>query len=379
MGTTSSLQDLILRAAFLPGKDGTEAWEQWKSAFDLDGHVDLATFRLLPEVVRRLREEGVQDPVFKKLSGISRKHWLANRLYFRDLEALLRSLREHDIEVLIAGGSALALAHYPSYPLNLSINSVVTVPPTQATAAFKLMLSAGWSPIPPVTERCLKEYVAARSWHAFRDPTGRPLRLHWHVLAELARADVDEEFWSVATDMTIGAETVRALSPADELLHLCCQGVSLRIAPRFIRAADVMLLLRARRGDVDWDRLLVMAKRPGATMPVVDTLGYLQDRLAAPVPAPVFEQLLALPVTRSQRREYDLRNRPMNWVGDMAGLWFNYRRATGTRLVESVLRFPRFLQHYLRLEHLWLTPFHAVAKAAEGVRRRDAEVAELWR
>jgi len=363
----TATQDLLLQASFLPLPAGRAAWEEWRSAANLDDHVDLGSLRLLPYVWRRLRRDGVADPLLEKFAGISRKHWLENRLFFRQLAVLVRDLRECDVDVLIPDGTALALLHYPDYVLDPLINSTVVVSSRQALTAIGRMQAMGWSPIPQLPEKVRENYVAARSWHRFRYRDGREVCLQWHVLADSPNERVDRELWSAASVHGRAEMTVAVLSPTDQLLQTCAQTVWVNVLPLFLRSVDAMLLLSAPAIEIDWDRFVGKVAELGAILPTLDTLSYLQDRLDGPIPDTVVRTLQALPVSRMARMEYTLRSGRARWLARLSTLWCNYRRGADTTLLRSVIRFPRFVQHYLRLNRLWQLPLHAMARTAGRV------------
>ncbi len=361
-------QDLILRATFLEDGRGLEAWRTWKLTVDLGGHLDLGSFRLLPELTRRLRRRGVEDPLLDRFAGISKKHWLANRLFFRDLELLVGHLRAHDVEVMAPAGIALALQHHPDHPLDPVADHAVLIRATHAVTAFEALQTAGWSPEPRIAASLLDAYVAARSWHAFRGPAAGRLRAQWHVLPQRATAMVDDGVWSRMCEVDVGDQTVTTACATDQLVQLCAQRVGRYMPPVFRRAVDVIMLLSACPSDIDWTHVAEMAGEPGLALPIRDTLTYLQDRLDEPVPADAFEGILRHPISRLERIEYDLTSVRPSWSGEVLGFWLDYRRSRSASLLVSGLRFPRFLQHYLTLQYLWQTPFGAMARAADHAR-----------
>ena len=366
------VQELILRATFLSGQRGIDAFQSWKSSVDLDDHLDLGSFRLLPELGRRLRKRGVEDPLLNKFAGISKKHWLANQLVFRDLEPILKVLRERAIDVMMPAEVALALLYYPDCPLDPLLSRVIVVPAQNAVTTFAVLEAAGWTPTPRVAGPLLDCYVSARSSHSFLGPEGGELRVHWHVLAQQARQAVDCAFWARATTARTGDETVAAASPTDLVVQLCAQRVARRMKPLFTRAVDVMMLLSACRDRIDWDLLIAESAKPGLVLPIRSTLNYLQDRLDTPVPAHVFAQIRDHSVPRVERLEYRITGRG-SWAGEVLGFWGDYRRASGTTVLASAVRFPRFLQYYLKLPYIWQTPFRTLSSATGHLRRRIGE------
>lgn len=308
------------------------------------------------------------DPLLDKFAGVSRKHWLANRLFFQDLSVLLKSLRARDVRTMVPGEMALALQHFPGYPLDPLGHRTIVVCARRAVTAFEVLEAGGWIPTPRPAAPLLDHYVDARSWHPFRGPEGGRLHLYWHVLPQRATSAVDRGYWSRATEVSVGEESVAALSPTDQVVQLCTRRMAMRMAPLFIRAVDVMMLLSACPGQIDWGRLIEESAEPGLILPIRDTLNYLQDRLDEPVPAHVFRRIQTHRASGLERLEYELTGPRTSRLRDVLGLWLDYRRAAPGSLLASAVRFPRFLQHYLKSAHFWQMPFRAIARVVDHMR-----------
>ena len=82
-------QELLLRAALLKGADAVEAWNEWKSAVDWEGHLDNGSFRLLPLLYTNLKRLEVRDPLMGKLKGIYLKAWYENQRLFFEASKIL--------------------------------------------------------------------------------------------------------------------------------------------------------------------------------------------------------------------------------------------------------------------------------------------------
>lgn len=364
----SAAQDLILRATFLSGDPGLEAWRDWKSTVDLDGPIDLGSYRLLPVLSRRLSQRGIAEPLQERFAGISKKHWLANRIVLREVEPVLKSLGARNVRVMLPAEMALAFVHYSDYSLDPHLGPSILVDADQAIAAFQALEAVGWRATPPVAASLLHGYVSARSWHPFRGPTRSRLRVCWHVLSQRATKAVDDGYWSRATEVSISGVTVGSLSPTDQVVQLCTQRVGWRIAPLFTRAVDVMMLLSVHLDRIDWKHLVEKSAELQLNLPIKETLAYLQSRLDEPMPSHVLAQIQAHPESISARLESQVAGKRAGWLGEALGFWLDYRRMSTTTLLAGVVRLPQYLQRYLKLPHLWQLPFRAMAIAVSHLR-----------
>jgi hypothetical protein len=360
-------QELLLRAAFLPGQEAIQAWGKWKSVVDVDD-LDRGSSQLLPQLYRNLQNQGISHPLMMKFKGYYRYTWSKNLLLFQHVSSLLRSLHEVGIETLILDGAALALHSYQEYGLRPVDDFAILVRTGQAVTAIKRLRALGCHPMWELPEALTETYVSAGYAHPFHSADGDRIHLHWHVLPECRQINADDDFWQGAVPTTIHDVSTRVLNPTDQLLRVCVQGVSLRAAPSFLWVADAMKLLTAVQAEIDWDRLITQARKRRLILPLRDALDYAQDVLDAPIPSAVFQRIQGIPTTKQEQIEHKLRTHRMALWRRLSG-WFTYSRYTShTDWVHQIVGFPRFLQHLWRLDHLWQVPFFAVSNMAARLR-----------
>jgi hypothetical protein len=160
------------------------------------------------------------------------------------------------------------------------------------------------------------------------------------------------------------------LAPADHLLHLCVHGSRRARRPQIVWVADALLLLRA--GGIDWTRLVGQAAERRFALRAGTMLAYLCAAFAAPVPADALARLQALPVSRLERFEYWVGNRPQGLLGELPSYWCNYRRLRDGGWTSPPPGFARYLQHVWRLQS-----FDEVARGALARARSRARAAVL--
>ena len=115
---------------------------------------------------------------------------------------------------------------------------------------------------------------------------------------------------------------------------------------RFTWAADAATL--AGDPGVDWDLLLDRAAACGLVLPLAEALGYVRERLDAPVPGAALDRLRGLPVTTADRLNYRLAASPPGERGLALGSWLYYqkwRRSVRRRgFIRTLALAPRFLR-----------------------------------
>jgi hypothetical protein len=347
-----SLQRPLLRAAFLPGAAGVAAWEMWRSQVRMEDHADPGSFRLLPRVCRNMRQHGIDDPLLAKLTGIARQSWFKQQSAFRTLAPHLQSLRAAGVDVLMLGSMAAAL-RCSDDPCESEPVWSWLVRPDQAVAALRRLRSSGWRLDAPPPDPLLRAYVAHRSAQTFCGPDEQRLELSWQWWP----GHSDDEVWRAAEKGEVHTVPVFLLAPADHVLYACAQA-----KPRYWRAIEVMLVVEAVHGNVDWARLESEARRRRLEPAVAETLSYIQDALDAPLPPDVVTRLAAAPPVAPVRAPNGAGSPHPTIRQEVSRLWASHRECSdGLGLGRRLFYFPKYLQYVWRLEHVRQVPRRALA------------------
>ena len=284
-------QELLLRAALWQGEKALQAWEAWQKQIDWNDHLDEGSYRLLPLLFHNLHQQGVQHPIMQKLKGIYRLAWYKNQTSFRRLAAILRAFHEAGIRTLTLKGAALTILHYRNYGLRPMSDFDILVPIKQATKAISLLKQSGWTPESRLANIPLDALITTEHALAFKDATDQELDLHWHVLQESRGPSADESFWRAAVSIEVDGAPTCALHPADQLLHVCIHGARWNQLPSIRWIADSLMILRSTPAAIDWEHLLMQAQERLLILPLGETLTYLHEVFAAPIPAAVLHKL----------------------------------------------------------------------------------------
>ncbi|HEY2989791.1 MAG TPA: nucleotidyltransferase family protein [Candidatus Binatia bacterium] len=368
-------QELLLRAALLRGPDAVQAWNEWKSAVDID-RLDAGSYRLLPLLYKNLQQQGVQKPVLDKYKEVYRETWYKNRLLFRDMARLLGSFHDAGLPTLVLKGAPLVLLYYKDYGLRPMADFDVLVRTRDALRAFGLLKSLGWKPPP----RYRESEIPIRHGTSFKNGARRQFDLHWHAIQECCAIDADDDFWRSAAPLRIDDAPTSTLNPADHLLQVCAHGVRWNIVPTFRWVADAIAIMNEAKSQLDWDRLLAQTRKRRLMWPMKEALGYLRERFDAPIPAPVLEAVQKIPAARTERFEYLCRSeyRRRKLLGQLPILWFNYRRlADGASQGES-MNFLKYLQLAWRLDRPQQIALHAFLKSLRCVARVLPWIGARW-
>jgi hypothetical protein len=237
------------------------------------------------------------------------------------------------------------------------------VPPAQAAGAFATLGALGWRGEAPFSARLLEWRRGAR----FAGPGGRYLDLQWYLLRENCYPGADDPVWEAAQDGRLGPYAMRAPCAADQLLHVCIDGLQESLEPRIPWAADAFVLCAG--GEVDWGRLAAEAARRRLALPVRTALRWIREELRAPVPDDALARLDALPVTRAERRELRAKLDPASRVARLRIHWSHHARAAagaGRGRAATLVRFIPYLQQLWGVERAYQLPAYLLRR---GMRR----------
>ena len=212
-------QHTLLRAALLPRPEALEAWRAAGAWLD-PARMDPGSRQLLPLVWANLTRQGVSDPTLERLARFYEDTRVRVEALLVAAGRLLSSLHAAGIPTLVLKGGALVVGYYRDTGVRPMSDLDVLVPTSAATAAREILQDHGWSP------RFRWSALGVRMMHAavFDGAHGQPIDLHWHVFAECCRPDDDAALWERSIPIEIGGVATRALSPADQLLHVCVHG-----------------------------------------------------------------------------------------------------------------------------------------------------------
>jgi hypothetical protein len=187
----------------------------------------------------------------------------------------------------------------------------------------------------------------------FFDPDGFSIDLHWHVLVEGLWSDADRDFWSTAQPLAIRGLNVLTLEPTNMLFHLCSHAV---VHTSIQWVVDIPTVLRVADDRIDWNRLIVLARRFRQVLSLKTTLGYLKNVFYAPIPDSFFRDLALTEVDPFERRYLQIwLPTPKNNIYRAVRNWWRFRFVfgQGQSLWSSIVRFPEYLRILWDLSSTW--------------------------
>ena len=348
----SEVQALLLRAAFLEGDLARDSFRRWRGIVDPMA-LDEPSFRLLPQLVRNLVRLGEGDPHLDRWKGTYRHAFAFNSTLFHDMASVVQVLSEAGIRTLVVDGAAIIATVSRESGLRPMGDFGILIPPAEAGRAFDTLTAFGWRSETRFSERL----VASLRGAPFAGPDGRRVDLQWYLLRENCYPGADEPVWKAAQDRHLGPFGVRVPCAADQLLHVCVDGLHPGVGTRLPWAADAFSLCAG--GNVDWQRLVTETARRRLALPVRTALRWIREHLEAPVPDFALERLEALPVTAAERRELRAKLDPGRPTAGLRILWAHHSRVVAERgcgRASTLARFVPYLQQVWGLAHVGQLP-----------------------
>lgn len=343
-------QELLLGAALLPQEEAIKAWYEWRSISDIDA-LDSGSFRTLPLVYKKLREYGIEDELMGKLKGMYRRTWYNNHIIFNKIAGLLRTLHDQGFQTLVLKGAALTVGYYRDHGLRPMQDFDVLVRTKQAPDVIHFLRKIGWTTHLEPAEN----HLAYRHSLPFKNGTGSSMDLHWHVLYQCCDKDDDNDFWEGAESIEISGVETKILNATDQILTLTTHGLCWNGTPPFRWVTDVMVLMQSTKTEIQWQRLIQQAQKRHLVAPVKHALIYLKDKLAAPIPEDVLQELKHTPIFIVDRLHYRYAtsDRSKLLLGDFSVVLFHYVRLTkGHNWMKRLWGLPSYLSYVWNVESL---------------------------
>jgi hypothetical protein len=354
----SPSQELLLKAALRQGRQCQLAWEALSPTLDL-GRLDQGSRRLLPLLYQNLRVERIALPAAAQFKRLYLDTWAKNKFLFARISPVLQEFHAAGINTLVLKGVALVVRYYKDFGLRPMSDFDLLVPTEQAGAAIALLRRLDWTPELETPDKSLGTYLSVNYALSFSNPARVDIDLHWHAFSECRAPAADQDFWAGAVTIQVGGVRTLCLNATDELFHTCIHGARWNKMPPIRWVADALTILNSGEA-IDWHRLGQQASQRRLTLPLKDTLSYLEERFAAPIPSEFVDDLNQSPVSRMEVNEYRARTRRPGWSSYIPFLWAYYPRfALDTGRSPGWFGFLKYLQSFWELGHVWQVPFYA--------------------
>ena len=363
----SEEQELVLRAALLPGDAARTAWRHVHDRLAM-GTLDSASESVLPLVYDNVCRQGGGAGI-EILRDRYLRTWSENLRAYHGVLPLLQAFEQAGIDAIALKGLAMIARFYRDPAVRPMADVDVLVRPGDLAQAAELAAGLGWHP----RHRLTPAFVRVKHAGPFDHGVGVAVDVHWRVFEEAAAPEADEALRAAAEVISFQGHPLRVLSPTDQLLHVCGHAARWSEVPAIRWATDAVAILR--QVPIDWRRLLHQTVERRFVLRMREMLRYVRQTFAVAVPPWVEADLAALPASALERLEHRVRTREQRLLGELPTYVFNCLRAEP----HPLRAFPGYLRDAWELPSLTDVPACALRLALRRVGRAIAGRADSAR
>jgi Uncharacterised nucleotidyltransferase len=230
-----------------------ERWHSLLTEHPLD-NFDFAEQRMLPAVLMNTKKATGTIAEESRLRGVSRYTWAKNAKLHKVCREVVVRFQAADIESIVLKGVYFNSVIHKNLGVRPATDFDLLVRWSQAQKALDLLLLDGWRVKGDWVE---PQHRLENAVSLSKDQT--ELDLHWSLLREARKPDLDHIFWNRAVPFELGTVKTETLCPTHHLFHLLV--VANREPENLIRYLyDLAILLERHAGHLDFGEIEAMLK-----------------------------------------------------------------------------------------------------------------------
>lgn len=235
---------------------------------------------------------GMEIPQREKLNKLHLSNTVRNMLIVHDAEIILRTLQKAGIPAVGLKGIYLLENVYPNIG-SRSMNDIdLLVRKQDLPKCLEVMRKLGYQTVTYFS--LADENIDTKHVPPMKKGSGPLVELHWTLLEEDEPFTIDAEaLWQRAVPATIANVDAFALGVEDLILHLCMHLTYLHYLNLGLRGLlDIALVIHKFRLEIDWQKLVWIARSWGAERVSALTLKLVETQLNIAIPAEVIPALI---------------------------------------------------------------------------------------
>ena len=265
------------------------------------GSIQLDKQEELPRLIPILcayftREELTQllgKEVTARLLEMQQMEMLQNLFLEDELRKILHAFNEANIAILLFKGPALAYTVYPQAHLRTYHDIDALIRPADLERARTLLSGMGFSFYEEYRANVINSKRTGYNFTLKREDSWLEVLLELHTAPHESEIGTDFDIaalWANAQPITILGEQTLTLNPVDHLLYLCWH-YRFHSFSRLLWLYDVVVLLRTYADDLDWARLIKLARRQHLAATMYYCLLWCQELFGVTIPGQVMRRL----------------------------------------------------------------------------------------
>jgi len=270
----SAHHEALLRLIFdTPSLQLATQWTQLVSDYPL-GSLDAGSNRLLPFLHKRLETQlgPVEGAHREVLRGVWKKSFFENAGRISTLMDLQAHFENENISMVLLKGIANSLDLYGDLGSRPMADLDLLVKPPEVNSVHQILTRLGWhSDDPPVLPRVRFQYAST-----YRHTGGGMVDIHWRPCEDFVSDHYDPMDLGEFYTLEIQGRSFSILNPTLNLLTTILHGVAWNHLPPVRWVCDARLLLDKYGTQINWQRMLALAKKYQCVDALVLGLQYLQ-------------------------------------------------------------------------------------------------------
>ncbi|MDA9121213.1 nucleotidyltransferase family protein [Flavobacteriales bacterium] len=305
----NSTQLLFLKTVLASPGEFRDHWNQWKSQTDLDT-IDNATFRLLPTLYLRIRqEEGFEDEWVGRIKGVYKQGWAKNQLLLSSTSKVASFLSENGIPSILLKGVSLLLGSYKDVGGRMMGDVDMLIPSINTREACELMLANGWKcrwqpEVEKFSEKDILFFTRVSHEVSFINTNKQVVDLHFvSPFKHVFDPKLVSLFWETALPVQLRDVSCKILSPELTFLHVCYHGSVFNTFPSYRWVIDGIKTIESVP-EFDWKKLIMHSERLGFKFQLSKSVLYLNEHFDFLIPSLILKELTDYQPTPKERSRY---------------------------------------------------------------------------
>ena len=282
-------QTQFLRACLWSGEDGCRAWLNWSETCsdtrDILRKREFGLKGLTPLLYHNLQRNELEIvPSLLTFLRTAQIYEEKRTIVFREIcQNVLMVLNSAKKQFLVVKGAAFADTAFEKPSLRHCHDLDIVLEDSDPREILALLAPLGFT---------LSSRKISCGWENFNlvHQDGLPVSLHRNFFGISLYNRVEKEMWARCEGKLVADVPCRVLSPADALLHVCGQAFVSGHSTLPMWASDSWASV-IRFPDLHWEQLIASARQSHLALPMFVMLGYLAEKLQAPIPSQVLVDL----------------------------------------------------------------------------------------
>jgi hypothetical protein len=282
-------QTLFLRACLWSGEEGRRAWLNWceivSDTRDMLRQKEFGVKGLTPLLYHNLQQNEVAiESSLLTFFRTAQIYEEKRTKVFREIcQNVLMELNRAKKRFLVVKGAALADTAFEKPSLRHCHDVDIVLDDSDPRDILTLLAPLGFS---------LSSRKISPEWENLTlvHQDGLPVSLHRNYFGISLYNRGQQELLARCEGKLVAEVPCQVLSPADALLHVCGQAFVSGHSTLPTWASDSWAII-VRFSDLNWEQLIACARQSHLALPMLVMLGYLAEKLQAPIPSPVLVDL----------------------------------------------------------------------------------------